>query len=552
MSSTTQTATPPATGALLGYWRPNGSVPKASADALAKAIYDINRPVTVTAVDNVYVPAEGGAATLGAATAKADEYPILAYVPPLPLRALGDPGFCADYGLRYAYVSGAMANGIASTDIVIAMGKAGMLGFFGAAGLPLTQVEKAIDRIQAEPGDFPYGFNLIHSPNEQDLEAAVVDLYNARGVHLVEASAYLGLTPSVVYYRVHGIHRNADGDIVTPNRIIAKISRIEVATKFFSPPPARILQELVAAGKITSEQAELAGHIPMAQDITVESDSGGHTDNQQAVTLFPTIRALMDRLQAEFGYKQALRLGAGGGVATPFSATAFLSMGAAYLVTGTINQCTVEAGTSDTTRAMLAQARQADITMAPAADMFEMGVKVQVLKRGTMFAMRAAKLYDIYRSCDSMDSIPPEGRQALEKQIFRQPLASVWDGTKAFFEQRDPSQITRAEQDPKHKMALVFRWYLGQSSRWANAGEPDRKIDYQIWCGPAMGAFNEWVAGSFLEEPRARSVVTIAHNILYGSAAQMRINMLRCQGISLAPEYAVVPPVETAEIKEFL
>ncbi len=44
-------------------------------------------------------------------------------------------------------------------------------------------------------------------------------------------------------------------------------------------------------------------------------------------------------------------------------------------------------------------------------------------------------------------------------------------------------------------MALVFRWYLGQSSRWANAGEPTRKVDYQVWCGPAMGAFNEWTQG---------------------------------------------------------
>jgi trans-AT polyketide synthase, acyltransferase and oxidoreductase domains len=44
-------------------------------------------------------------------------------------------------------------------------------------------------------------------------------------------------------------------------------------------------------------------------------------------------------------------------------------------------------------------------------------------------------------------------------------------------------------------MALVFRWYLGQSPVWANQGDADRKIDYQIWCGPAMGAFNEWVQG---------------------------------------------------------
>ena len=68
-------------------------------------------------------------------------------------------------------------------------------------------------------------------------------------------------------------------------------------------------------------------------------------------------------------------------------------MGAAYVVTGSVNQACVESGTSPAVRQMLAEAEQADVAMAPAADMFEMGVKVQVLKRGTMFAMRAAKLY---------------------------------------------------------------------------------------------------------------------------------------------------------------
>ena len=66
-------------------------------------------------------------------------------------------------------------------------------------------------------------------------------------------------------------------------------------------------------------------------------------------------------------------------------------MGAAFVVTGSVNQACIESGSSDIVRKMLAEASQADVTMAPAADMFEMGVKVQVLKRGTMFAMRGAE-----------------------------------------------------------------------------------------------------------------------------------------------------------------
>ena len=50
--------------------------------------------------------------------------------------------------VRAAYVSGAMAGGIGSAEIVIAMGEAGLLGFYGAGGLPLPVVEKDVARIK--------------------------------------------------------------------------------------------------------------------------------------------------------------------------------------------------------------------------------------------------------------------------------------------------------------------------------------------------------------------------------------------------------------------
>ena len=75
--------------------------------------------------------------------------------------------------------------------------------------------------------------------------------------------------------------------------------------------------------------------------------------------------------------------------------------------------------------------------------------------------------------------------------------------------------MERADRDPRHKMALVFRWYLGLSSHWANSGDPDRRMDYQVWCGPAMGAFNEWVKGTYLEDWHNRRVVAVARNLLY-------------------------------------
>jgi len=227
-------------------------------------------------------------------------------------------------------------------------------------------------------------------------------------------------------------------------------------------------------------------------------------------------------------------------------------MGAAYVLTGSINQACTEAATSASVKEMLAQSSQADVMMAPAADMFEMGVRVQVLKYGTMFAVRARKLYDLYREHASLEAIPVAQRAQLERDFFKQTLDEAWASTREYFSRRDPSQNEKAERDPKHKMALVFRAYLGLASRWAISGEPTRKVDYQVWCGPAMGAFNEWAKGSFLERAERRQVVPIAMNILTGCAVLGRVAALRAQGIPVPPRAQRFAPRELTEIETLL
>ena len=55
-----------------------------------------------------------------------------------------------------------------------------------------------MDRLQANLGDRTFAVNLIHSPNEPAHEMAVAELLLRKGVRLIEASAYLDLTPAVV------------------------------------------------------------------------------------------------------------------------------------------------------------------------------------------------------------------------------------------------------------------------------------------------------------------------------------------------------------------
>jgi PfaD family protein len=468
---------------------------------------------------------------------------VLARCGPLPPERLGDPSFGRRFGVGLAYAAGAMANGIASEELVTALGRAGILSSFGAAGLAPARLEAAIQRIKALLPNGPFAFNLIHSPNEPALERATVELYLRHGVTTVEASAFLDLTPHLVRYRAAGLRRSPSGEIEIGNRLIVKLSRHEVAEKVLRPAPPAMLAQLVEEGAINAAQANLARRVPLCDAVTVEADSGGHTDNRPLVCLLPSILELRDAIQAQERYPTPVMVGAAGGIGTPDAVAGAFAMGAAYVVTGSVNQACRESGTSDAARALLAQATMADVVMAPAADMFEQGVKVQLLRRGTLFPMRAQKLYDLYREYDGVDMLPSAEREQLERRVFRQSLESVWQETVRFFEERDPDVLARSADNPKRKMALIFRWYLGRSSRWSIAGQVGREQDYQIWCGPAMGSFNDWVRGSYLEDPAARRVVDVAHHVMLGAAYLTRLHQLRLLGVQLPGSLARYRPV---------
>ena len=470
-------------------------------------------------------------------------YSPVATLPPVYPEWLGSAEFLETHGVRFPYVSGAMAHGIASPRLVLAMARAELLSFYGSAGVPLEEVEANVLGIQREleGSSASWGSDLIHTPHDPALEEALVEIYLQHQVRRVSASAFMRLTPAVVRYACTGLSLGADGTIRRDNHLFAKLSRPEIARLFMSPAPADIVATLARRGALSEEEAILAAQVPLAEDITVEADSGGHTDNRPMTALLPAIFGLRSELQATHGYRRALRIGAAGGIGTPGAVAAAFALGASYVMTGSANQSAVEAGTSDLAKEMLASAELTDVAMAPSPDMFEMGVKVQVLKRGTMFAPRASLLRDLYRAHAGLEDIPADVVARIEREIFQRPLKDVWEETRAFFAARDPREVERAERDPKHRMALVFRWYIGLASHWAIAGVPARKMDYQIWCGPAMGAFNRWVRGSFLADLSNRTVVQIALNLLEGAAVITRAQQLRSVGLSVpdaAFEYA--------------
>jgi trans-AT polyketide synthase, acyltransferase and oxidoreductase domains len=455
------------------------------------------------------------AAPAPVATAGPDE-------PDDPAAELGSAEFRAGYRIRYAYLAGSMFRGISSTDLVVALGRAGLLGFFGAGGLPPADIERAISTIRAGLGGADcFGMNLLYDLADPALEAATVDVYLRGGVRFVEAAAYTQVTAPLVRLRFTGARRAADGTPMLDRHLLAKVSRPEVAEAFLRPAPADLVAGLERAGLLTREEAELARRLPVAGELCVEADSGGHTDGGVALTLLPTIVRLRDRLAPASA--PPVRVGASGGLGTPEAIAAAFVLGADFVLTGSINQCTPQADTSDLVKDMLAGLGVSGTGYAPAGDLFELGARVQVVRTGTLFAARANKLYQLYRQLGGLEQLDDATRATLERTCFRRPLEEAWAATKRYYlDTGRAAEAEAAERNPKRKMALVFRSYFAHTTMAAINGEAAEKVNFQIHCGPAMGAFNSYVAGTPLADWRNRDVDVIAESLMRDAAVLLR------------------------------
>ena len=321
----------------IGKWQTGKSQPAFSPVEIQAIIPKFREPVHVILNPNTgHFGAGLGGTVLPADYSGNSSYALIASLPALYPEWLGDRSFLETHRVRFPYVAGEMYRGIASSRMVIAMAKAGMIGFFGAAGMSLDELEKNLNDIQGalDGSGLPWGTNLIFMPTEPELEEATVQLYIRRKVERVSAAAYMALSPGIVQYSATGLHTDSTGRIHRKNHVFAKISRPEVAKPFMEPAPREILDHLVSQGKLTHAEATLARSVPIAEDITVEADSGGHTDNRPLTVIFPAVLLLRNEMMAKYGFTRPIRIGAAGGLGTPGAVTAAFSMGAA--LTGSI------------------------------------------------------------------------------------------------------------------------------------------------------------------------------------------------------------------------
>ena len=416
--------------------------------------------------------------------------------------------------------------------------------------LSLEKIEANIVRIQSElKNDQPYGMNLLANYEYPAAEEAVIALYLKHGIKSVEAAAFMQMTPALIRFRLQGLRSNARGEIVCEHRVIAKVSRPEVALAFMNPPPPAIVEKLLQRQLITPQQAELSQRIPVSHDICVEADSGGHTDGGIAAVMLPPLLRMRDEMQRTHRYAEPLCMGLAGGIGGPEAAAAAFLLGADFVTTGSINQCTVEAGMSAEGKSMLQEMDIQDTEYAPAGDMFEIGAQVQVLKKSVFFPARANKLLSLYRHYESLEDIPERTRRQLEGSFFKKSFEEIWRETAAYFRSAKlEHEVVKAEANAKHKMALVFRWYFAYCTRIAMDGKADDRVNYQIQTGPALGSFNRWVKGTELEPWNKRHVDQIAVKLMDATAEHLTRSFARFFGdarpAQAQPEIAIDEAIE--------
>jgi trans-AT polyketide synthase/acyltransferase/oxidoreductase domain-containing protein len=423
---------------------------------------------------------------------------------------LGSKTFKLRYNATYAYATGGMYGGIASADMVIAMCNAGYLSFLGAGGIKLNKLNEQINYIKANTyGNTLFGVNFLHSHIVSEKDDKLVQLLIDHNIRVIEAAAFSAPTEALVKFKLAGIRKNK------PNFIIAKNSRMHIARAFMQPPTEEILARLTETEQLTAEELLRLRTSPVADDIIVESDSAGHTDRRVALVTLPALVALRDEIQQTYQYPNKINVGAAGGLGTPQAIAAALTMGADFIVTGSVNQCTVESGANNTVKDILQKINIEDTDYCPSGDMFEEGGIIQVLRKGVLFPVRAKKMHELYTKFNSLEELDEDFLETLENKYFGKSLDEVWDDIKTLFNEE---QVQRAQNDAKHKLALILKMYFYYSVNHAVIGNSDQKINYQIHTGSALGAFNSWVKGSEFENWENRNVADIASYLLNHTA----------------------------------
>lgn len=419
---------------------------------------------------------------------------------------IGSLEFKQDYQTIYPYVVGSMGNGISSISLVKKLANAGIVSYFGSANLSMKSLVIAIEKLaELITSKTSYGINILFEPCNVAKHQQLIEICLENNVSNIEISGFDEVTETLVEFRLCGLSLRQN-HISRNNKILLKTSSSSVASEFLKCPPKHLVESLLAKGKISSQQAQLSESVSMVDDICMEGSGGWQASHVATLILLPELIQLRDAELARLRLSHHVRIGCSGGIGTPQAMSAMFNIGADFILTGSINQCTVEADISDRVKDVLATIQPQDTCQVPAGQQFESGAKEQVVRKHSFFPARAQKLYDLYRLHGGYYEIDEGTRAQLENHFFRRSYQSIVSELKNAASLYGINNLEAFESDKKYQMEQVFKWYFRQALRLAIKGDEKAANNFKIYSGPAMGALNKWLDGTGLENWRKRNI----------------------------------------------
>jgi trans-AT polyketide synthase/acyltransferase/oxidoreductase domain-containing protein len=220
-----------------------------------------------------------------------------------------------------------------------------------------------------------------------------------------------------------------------------------------------------------------------------------------AEIVIPVLSQNRDDIRREYRLQNRVRIGLAGGIGTPYAVASAFVKGVDFVMSGSINQCTVESGQSDLVKSMLAKMDIHDTDYIPTDELLNSKTKVQILKKGVFFPAKAARLHEIFRTQESLSSMPVRLKDEVEKKYLKKSFAEVLG---EIVEHGTPAGLDSLEESPTYELGLILRWYYNRSIELALNGAQADAVDFNVHTSGAMGACNQWLRNTPYEAWRSR------------------------------------------------
>lgn len=433
-------------------------------------------------------------------------------------QSLGSGAFRARYRLRLAYLAGS-SRGAGSVETALRLAGAGLMGVLGGSGLSPEQVAaRLLETRRQLPSGAPLALALLHSPENPELEMALALTATENEVDVLEVSGFLQPRLSLLMFRFAGCAERGE-----PRLVLARVARPDVASELVAPPSSHLLEMGLREGLLSPEDARVAVHWPLVSELCADPEGGGLTGSSSWAVLLPCLKAEATRARQRHGFSGEIFVGACGGMGSPEALAAAFFLGADFVMTTGINSCTPQSPLCPEARDLLAKVGVGDTTYAPAWETFELGGRMEVVRRGTLFAARAHKLQDIYRRGESLEALSESDRKWLEKHLLRTSIAEAWSRVQNELASVLPQALAAAADSPRLRLSLLCKWYLWSSLRAAH-GSATPSSDFAIPCDSEMGALNEWLKGTPLQPWSERHVDVLAQRLMTAAARRLAPN----------------------------